>query len=208
MRKRNKKEKRFIKTKIIINIILFTFLIFFIVNTTFGIYKEQQIKEKKEISNIITNKNQENENIIIEDIKPKENIAEEYLEYKVDAKLEVPKINLETYVLKTYTKQALDTCATKFWGPNPNEIGNYCIAGHNVKKENMFYRLNELQIGDKIYLSDNKNGKWEYIIYDIYKVLPEDTSSLKQDTNNKREITLITCTNYSNHRIIIKAKEV
>ena len=41
-------------------------------------------------------------------------------------------------------------CISKFWGANPNEIGNYCIAGHNYGRKNMFGYLGVLEVGDKI----------------------------------------------------------
>ena len=59
---------------------------------------------------------------------------------------------------------------TKYYGPHVNEIGNYCIAAHNYDKENMFNHIIELEIGDEIFLSDNRNGKCKYKVYDIYKV--------------------------------------
>lgn len=87
------------------------------------------------------------------------------------------------------------------------KFGNFCVAGHNVQKKNMFYNLRDLEIGDSMYLSDNAIGKVEYEIYDIYSVTPEDVSCLSQETEGRREITLITCTNDSKKRIIVKAKE-
>ena len=72
----------------------------------------------------------------------------------------------------------------------------------------MFHNLKKLKIGDKLFISDNKIGKVEYKIYDLYKVGPEDTSCLSQNTNNEKEVTLITCTHDSKKRIIVKAKEV
>ena len=80
---------------------------------------------------------------------PKEEIIEEYKGYNVCAKLEIPSIELETYVLQNYSEQALNISVTKFWGVNPNEIGNCCIAGHNFKNKNMFRNLKKLNIGDK-----------------------------------------------------------
>ena len=71
----------------------------------------------------------------------KENIIEEYKGYDVIAKLEIPKINLETYVLKTYSEEALKISVVKFWGADPNREGNFCIAGHNFKNNNMFKNL-------------------------------------------------------------------
>lgn len=212
-KRRNFKKKKKSKIRILINIILLTLFTFLLMNTALGIYKEYNIKEIKENYNTIYTNNteendlQEEQNKIIQQIRKKEIVDETYKGYKVAAKIEIPKINLITNVLSEYTKEGLDVCVTKFWGLEPNEIGNFCIAGHNMNNEKMFSNLDELEIGDKILLSDNKNGTFEYEIYDIYKVEPENTRSLTQETNGKREVTLITCTNYSNHRIIVKAKE-
>lgn len=223
----SRRERRLDKTKntkLKIKSIIRAFIILFILSIIFymiyGWYKESQIKIVKNIDTKLT-KVEAEENVmktIIEENKTykkdiekydksnlKEPIPEEYLGYKVDAKLEIPKLNINSNVLKEYTKDGLDVCISKFWGANPNEIGNYCIAGHNYGRKNMFGYLGVLEVGDKIYLSDNKYGKFSYTIYDKYRIEADDTSSISQDTD-RREITLITCTSYSDKRLIIKAK--
>lgn len=137
----------------------------------------------------------------------KENIIEEYKGYDVIAKLEIPKINLETYVLKTYSEEALKISVVKFWGADPNREGNFCIAGHNFKNNNMFKNLKKLEIGDNLFVIDEKQGRIEYEVFDVYKVLPENVECLSQETNGEKQVTLITCTNDSKERIIIKARE-
>lgn len=137
---------------------------------------------------------------------PKEEILENYNGYSVCAKLEIPVISLETYVLSEYSTQNLNVSVTKFFGPNPNEIGNFCVAGHNFRNKNMFKNLKKVEIGDEIFLIDNKVGKVKYIVYEIDKVFPNDVSCLEQNSE-VREITLITCTSDSKKRIIVKAKE-
>lgn len=161
--------------------------------------QEQIVKEKQE------EKAEEKQENKLEETQ--ENVVEEYRGYKVIAKLEIPNIDLETYVLEEYSNNALNISVTKFWGANPNEVGNLCIAGHNFQNKNMFHNIRKLKKGDNIFITSNKNGKTQYIIYDVYKVLPEDVSCLSQETNGKKEITLITCTNDSKKRIIIKARE-
>lgn len=146
-------------------------------------------------------------NNIVEKEYPKEEIITTYRGYEVCAKLEIPKIELETYVLSNYSTQALNISVTKFWGVDPNEIGNFCVAGHNFINKNMFRNLKKLDVGDKLYIIDNNIGKVEYEVYKIDKVSPKDVSCLEQ-SNNNRETTLITCTNDSKQRIIVKAKEV
>ena len=137
---------------------------------------------------------------------PKENIVKNYKGYEVLAKLEIPVINLETYVLSEFSNETLNISVTRFWGEKPNEIGNLCIAGHNFINKNMFRNLKKLKTGDTFFLIDNNIGRVEYEVYDIFQVLPEDVSCLNQNTNMK-EITLITCTSDSKKRIIVKAKE-
>ena len=139
---------------------------------------------------------------------PKVEIEKTYKGYHVCAKLEIPAISLVTNVLKNYSTSALNVSVTKFWGVEPNQIGNFCVAGHNFKNRNMFRNLKKLNIGDRLFVTDEKIGKVEYEIFDIYKVFPEDTSCLTSSIAGEREVTLITCTTDSKQRIIVKAKEV
>lgn len=194
--------------KKVLKILIIIFFIFLIFNTIKEVYEEKNIKiknygEEKVIRKIEIGKQN--------NIKGNVNlnlVDEEYKGYKTVAKLKIPKLNIDTYVLSNFSKAALEVCVTKFWGPNPNEIGNFCIAGHNYITKNMFSKLYTLQKGDQITLVDNKNGVVKYNIYDIFKVAPSEIEVLNQQTNGSREITLITCTNYSNQRIIVKAREI
>lgn len=142
-----------------------------------------------------------------QDIK-QEKIDEKFSGYNVIAELKIPKINLITDVLEQYSKEALLVSVTKFWGSSPNEIGNFCISGHNYVNKNMFNKLKRLEIGDNLLLTDKNQNTIEYKIYDIFKVEPSDTSVVSQKTDGKREVTLITCTSDSKQRIIVKALEV
>jgi len=180
-------------------------IIFIILCGTIWIVKENQKEvviqdEKNEIT-------QEKNKSIKSKQYPKVDVIKDYKGYKVTAKLEIPIIELETYILEEYSTKALNVSVTKFWGTEPNTVGNLCVAGHNFIRKNMFRNLKKLENGDKLYILDNKVGKVEYEVYDIYKVEPEDISCLSQETNGKKEVTLITCTNDSKKRIIVKAKE-
>ncbi len=195
--------------KRIVNIFLVT--IIFSILTWLGIenYNEKKIEEENyKVQNVSTNiTTTDEETKEIEKEYPKEEVALEYKGYDVLAKLEIPKINLETYVLKTYSNSSLNISAVKFWGAKPNTSGNFCIAGHNFKNKNMFHNLKDLIVGDNLFIIDNNVGRVEYEIYDIYMVLPDDVSCLSQETGGGKEVTLITCTNDSSKRIIVKAKE-
>lgn len=152
--------------------------------------------------------NKVDEEIVKVEKYSKEKIEDTYKGYKVCAKLIIPVISLETNVLENYSKEALKISVVKFWGVEPNKIGNCCIAGHNFRNKNMFRNLRNLKIGDKLIIIDREIGKVEYQIFNIDTVLPENIECLNAQTNNEREVTLITCTLDSKKRIILKAKEV
>ena len=138
----------------------------------------------------------------------KGSILTTYKGYPVIAKLEIPKINLETYVISEYSNQALGVSVTKFYGGDPNEIGNFCIAGHNYITKNMFHDLKKLSIGDTFTLVDTNNHEGIYKIYLVEIVEPNETQCLSQKTDGRIEVTLITCTTDSSKRIIVKAVKI
>ena len=45
-----------------------------------------------------------------------------------------------------------------------------------------------------------------YTIYDKFETTEDDTSSLSQNTNGQKELTLVTCNNLNGNRLIIKAR--
>ena len=214
-RETRKRRRERIKAKIRLAILALIFAI--ILFTISGYIQEQKIALLEENQIIIertsftnteeTNLLQQEENANLTKHALDEAIEESYLGFSTIAKLEVPKINLDTYILKDYTQEGMKVCASKFWGPEPNEVGNFCIAGHNYQQENMFNHLIDLETGDELYLSDNKNGKYVYTIDKIYRVKPENTAPIMQETQGKRMVTLITCVNYSKNRLIVQAVE-
>ena len=205
------------KVRLVISITLLTILFGILIMMIWNIYEEKKIQNRNESlkENIQVSKT----NTTIEDTKistkemllqnakhPLESeVPKEWKGYDVIAKLEIPTIQLETYILKNYSEQALQVSVVKFWGTDPNEIGNFCVVGHNFQNNNMFKNLYKLKTGDTLFISDNENGKIEYQVNDIYTVFPEQTKCLSQKTNGKIETTLITCTKDSKERIIVKA---
>jgi len=133
--------------------------------------------------------------------------------YDVIGKLVISKIGLDKYILDRLTDESLDFSVAKMeatdWDTAPiNTVGNFCIGGHNYKK--LFRRLKELNIGDEFYLVSADGRKVSYVIYDKFSVDPKDPNCedcLKQDTNGKREVTLVTCNPGALTRLIIKAEE-
>ena len=133
--------------------------------------------------------------------------------YTTVATISIPKLNIKYPILDGQTHSAEETEAllkislTKFWGPEPNEVGNFCIVGHNYRNTKFFSKLSTLEIGDTIDVTDLSGRTIKYMVYDQYVVEPTDVNCTSQLTDGKKEITLITCTLDSKHRTIIKARE-
>lgn len=135
-------------------------------------------------------------------------IANDGTRYKAEAILNIPSLDINYPVLSETSDELLKISLNKYWGPNPNEIGNYCVVGHNYKNGKMFGKLSKVEIGDKIYLTDNRRHTVTYQIYNKYVVSPTDVRCTSQLTGGKREVTLITCTNYGTQRLVVKGTEV
>ena len=131
--------------------------------------------------------------------------------YTTNAIVNIPSLEISYPVLKTeeqYMDELLKISLVKFWGGSPNEVGNYVIVGHNYKNKKMVGKLAGINMGDKVELTDLTGRTLKYEVYDKYKVSPEDTSCTSQKTNGRKELTLITCSNYGTQRLIVKAREI
>lgn len=122
--------------------------------------------------------------------------------------IEISSINLTYPILSEANEEFLKISPCRFYGPMPNEVGNLCIAGHNYKNYKFFSRLNDVSIHDIITIQDLSGNKINYKVYDKYEVNADELDCTNQDTNQAREITLITCNSINNtKRIVVKAKE-
>ena len=232
---KNKKEKNKIIYYILFGIIIFC--IFYIVysNNLFEISKsnkqnnsqasrtsiERKIEKEQEANNNTEENNEKvekieetvnetntiQENTIQQDIEDKSKIPAKMGGYNVLGRLVIDKVNVSKNILDVSNKESLKVSAVKLYGPNINEVGNFCICGHNWK--NMLKRVLELEVGDTFYLIDRKTlNKVNYEIYNIYTCMPKDLECLNQNTEGKRETTIITCNPGGITRLIIKGKEI
>lgn len=128
--------------------------------------------------------------------------------YTIEAIVRIPRLDINYPVISETSEELLKISVNKYWGPKPNEIGNYCIVGHNYKNKKMFGRLSETVMNDIIELEDMDHNIIKYQVYDKYTINPTDTACTTQLTNGRREVTLITCSNYGTQRLVVKAKEI
>lgn len=128
--------------------------------------------------------------------------------YNMVGQINIPSINSNYPILSETTDALLKISVCKFWGCEPNEVGNLCIAGHNYRNTRFFSKVPGLTVGDKIEITDLSGRIIEYSVYDKFTVDPTDVSCTSQLTNGKKIVTLITCTNDSKQRVVVKAKEI
>lgn len=127
--------------------------------------------------------------------------------YNTVGTINIPSLNVNYPILSETSDSLLKVSVCKFWGCDPNEIGNLCIAGHNYRNTRFFSKVPNLIVGDTIEITDLTGRTIIYSVYDKYTVDPTDVSCTTQLTNGKKIVTLITCTNDSKQRVVVKAEE-
>ena len=220
-----KRKKKLYKIEFFLSVFLVCLL------SSYYIYAEYDRNKSEEVSQVLlsevksdetTKSSTENDAIII--VLSEEEADEEVVDaneisnsttigdttYTTEAIITIPKIGITYPVLSETSDRLLEISVNKYWKPDlkPNEVGNYCIVGHNYRNGKMFGRLNELENGDIVELEDLTGRTVKYKVYNKYVVDPTDTSCTSQLTNGRRELTLITCTNYGTQRLIVKCTEV
>lgn len=119
--------------------------------------------------------------------------------------IKIPKIDVYYPIFSVYDDNLLKISPCKFYGSQPGKSGNLCIAGHNYDNSKFFSKIATLSNNDEIIIYDNSNIKYSYFVYDIYEVKYNDLSPVYSYDSNSILLTLITCNNLNNNRIIVKA---
>lgn len=184
--------------------------------------QEDTTVAKNNILVVVLDDEEQNERIVQEQTNTNNNInptkktvqtTQDGYRYTTIATINIPKINVTYPVVDGETDSAEETEAllkmspTKFWGANPNEVGNFCIVGHNYRNKRFFSKVPTLVVGDIIEITDLSGKTIQYKVYNKYEVAPTDVSCTTQITNGKKEVTLITCTDDSKKRVVVKARE-
>lgn len=123
--------------------------------------------------------------------------------------IEIPKINIYYPIFSNHDENLLKFSPCRFSGDMPtssSSSGNLCIAGHNYDNNDFFSNISLLSSNDEIYIYNNDGNKFCYYVFKNYEVKSDDLSPLELSNNGFLELTLITCNNINNNRIIIKAK--
>ena len=128
--------------------------------------------------------------------------------FETTGTLEIPKTNVKQPVLASHelSKSVLETALIEIYGPGLNQVGNTTIAGHNFRNGTFFSDNKKLEIGDKLYVTDLSGNRLSYTIYNKYETEENDSEYMTRDTQGAIEVSLTTCTDDSQRRLIIWAK--
>jgi len=126
--------------------------------------------------------------------------------YEIIATLNIPSLQINYPVLSSTSTELLKVALNKYWGPNPNEVGNLVILGHNYENSKFFSKLHKIKIGDIVQITDINENTLDYTVYETDIIDPDNNDCTSQLTNGHTEITLITCHNKALDRFIVKAR--
>lgn len=167
------------------------------------IAKQEPVKELEPEKEYITNNSQYNQEF--EEIETETEVKNKG---KIIAMITIDKLGINYPILKEDTVANLKVAPVKFWGANPNEIGNFCVTAHNYGNAAYFSKIHLLAEGDIIEIMDLKGANVGYKVYKKMIINENDLTCTSQRTNGKREVTLITCTANANERLVLKCIEM
>lgn len=196
---KKKTNKNFFRLQFIVSsIILFSFIVF-LIYSFFNMNKKEKLSDSllgnyniyKLYANNLqdTTQKQDNENNIF-------------------GVIEIPKININYPIFSNLSEELLKISPCKFYGTNLKENGNICIAGHNYNNDMFFSNLYLLNNDDEIYIYDNYGNKYIYMVFNSYEVNKSDLSPIFNYNQSSKELTLITCNNLNQNRLIVKAHQL
>lgn len=196
--KREKENKKIFKVQFVISIAIIIFAICFFIYYLYSLKTSENFSKK-----IISNYNIST----LYSSNKKNNETQSSVENSIFGIIEIPKINIYYPVFSFLSEENLKVSPCKLYGTNLNENTNICIAGHNYNNDMFFSNIDKLQNGDEIYIYNNNGFKYIYKVFGKYEVKENDLSPIYNYNKNEKTLTLITCNNLNNNRIIIKAKQ-
>ena len=194
--KKEKEYKKIFKVQFVISIAIIIFAICFFIYYLYSLKTSEKFSKKiisnYNISTLYSNtgKNKETENLA---------------ENSIFGIIEIPKIDIYYPVFSYLSEENLKVSPCKLYGSKLEDNTNICIAGHNYNNDMFFSNIDKLQNGDEIYIYNNNGFKYIYKVLEKYEVKEDDLSPIYNYNKNEKILTLITCNNLNNNRIIIKA---
>ena len=127
--------------------------------------------------------------------------------YQILGTLDIQKIGQTLPVISQTTDKALTVSACYYVGALPGEQGNMVITGHDYADGSIFGSLNKLTVGDSVTLTGTDGKTYGYSVFAMDHINPDDLQAL-DDTTYANELSLLTCENNGNGRLLVRCREV
>lgn len=197
-----KPAKKHFKVIFITSIITILILISFYMYNTYKLQKNEKISNRLSYNYHTLKLYSNNDSDKYSDLSN----TSSYTENVIVGEIKIPAINVSYPIFSMLDDETLKVSPCIFYGKMPPDTGNLCIAGHNYNNNQFFSLIYKLKKEDKIYIYDLNNHEYVYSVFDNYEVKTDDLSPIYLYNQNECELTLITCNNLNDNRIIIKAK--
>lgn len=115
----------------------------------------------------------------------------------------IPSLNLELPILNTLTKANLKKSPCLYYGSI--STGNIIIGGHNYQSH--FGRLQNLNSGDEIYITDVEGVVYKYEVTETEIINGYDVQTMKSNSDSW-DLTLFTCTLSGQSRVTVRATRI
>ena len=191
--------------KKLLNILIFLFIFSLYFVTFLMIYdnfRERKLyDQEKNALDLFENKIEKKQ----QEIPQGQTYTVNYNGYTILGRIQIPKVGIDTVILKEHTYAAMNIGSIKTYGVDLNEKGEFVISAHNFRgRTPFFYPVRNLVSNDIVRIIDNKGRTMEYSVYAVNRyVSPNDTSYLV--STDDYHLTIVTCENGGKSRIIVKA---
>lgn len=125
--------------------------------------------------------------------------------YDVIARLDIAKLDLSLPVLSETSDKALKVSACRYQGTEPGAKGNLVITGHDYRSGAIFGHLNKMDVADKVILTGKSGKTYAYIVYAVNHIKPDEAEVLN-DTEYVSELSILTCENSGNGRLLVRCR--
>ena len=197
------------KKKIISAILISIGLI--VIVSSFGLkayskYKENNLMNEFEEELFNQNDDKSNEEKELTDEPPQEEDLKQFLGGEKLAIIEIPSMNIKSIIVEGTDMNHLRYYVGHFTDTKmPGEYGNFGISGHssNIYNE-VFNGVDKLKNDDLIKIT-TLYGEYDYYVTRAYNVDPSQYQVL-DDEEGKRMMTIVTCNDAGDKRIIVQAE--
>ena len=140
-------------------------------------------------------------------VKETNTIEDKLSGYEKIGRIEIPKTGLDTCILKNQTISGMELAPCLVYSKGEfNKTGFSLIGGHNYRNGKLFSNNNNINIGDKIFVTSNDGTRKAYTVMQKFVTTPSDVSFLKGTENDPFKVILQSCTDDESGRIIIIAE--